>query len=126
MFPFVKDYKKPYLLKSEFNRVSTLMQPLKLLYLLQEIEFSQRPLSKFNPHVQIDSEVVIWNIATGDRRRINLVSPFEKETSPNAVSFSSQLGVALLGHKINHIIECTEGEVSTLWKIIAINIKEKI
>ena len=126
MLSFLFERKKPFLSKNDFTDAAVLLQPLKLAYLLQEVEYSQRPWSKFNPHVQINSTVVIKNITTGSKRRITLVPPNQRRHFINDVSFHSPLGVALLGHKINHIIEYKEAGESHLWEIIAINIKEEI
>ncbi|MFY8325301.1 GreA/GreB family elongation factor [Pseudoalteromonas sp. ZZD1] len=130
MFPSLFEHKKfinPKL-KYKINLGSTaiLLHPLKLAHLLQKVEYSERPWSKFSPHVQVNSTVVIRHTVTGYKYRITLVAPEQHGVTPNAVSFHSLIGIALLGHKVGHIFECVEGGVTHCWEIIAINVKEKI
>lgn len=126
MFAFLFGYKTPafYKYKNYLSQSSAFLHPLKLAHVLQKIEYSQRPWSKFSPHVQIGCTVVIQHTDTGYKRRIRLVPATEKGLCNNVVSLHSSIGTDLLGHKIGHIFECKEYGCFHSWQILAINSKE--
>jgi transcription elongation factor GreA len=72
--------------------------------------------------VNIGNWVLIKNLATGEEKKVQIVSPHEADVFKNKISIESPLGRALVGKKVGEIVKIKAPNGAFKYKILGIQV----
>lgn len=102
-----------------------LLNPISLFFLLDRLEFCNSQTSRIENRIRLGSTVLLRNESTREYLTLRIVKDEKAYPSKGIVSFTSVIGVALLGLRCGDVahIKTSEGEFD--WQIFTVSHNEK-
>jgi transcription elongation factor GreA len=102
-----------------------LLDPISLCLLLNRLEFCNSQTSRLENRVRIGSTVLLRNESTFEYLTLRLVKGEKAYPSKGVVSFTSVIGVALLGLRCGDVAQIKTSEGECEWQIFTVSHNEK-
>ena len=110
---------------SDYYSGNTLLNPIKLMYLLESIDTSNRSFSKLSPCVQLGSIVVLRHLKTGIKQNIKVETPKKVFSKNNILSVSSSTVASLVSKKVGDLADYSSDSKRGSWVILNVRAKDE-
>ncbi|WP_342807734.1 GreA/GreB family elongation factor [Alteromonas sp. M12] len=121
---FIRSYKtlicrsNSKLQKTEYK---TLMDPIRLCWLLGRLEFCANQTSRLENRVRIGSNVILKNLATEESLELRVVNLENANLTQGLVPFTSAIGASLLGLRCGDVAQVNTPYGSLRWQVLSVN-----